>query len=213
MTATLGTTPARAHGGFGTGGGLHPDGGGGDIANPDGDGSGGIHDSGGSGGNFGDGGSAIHPNDGFEGNGGGSDVHGGDGGSTKLAGGAEGALDSESDKPTVDDVILAITTQYPQYDPPDCIRMLTWLNEELLIPLRRENAYMVHPTTEQMAGPEYDMFDTIVPHSETPPVPGSTHDVLTRHVIDPARGENMLLHYQAVEGGRTFCKVALGLYV
>jgi hypothetical protein len=117
------------------------------------------------------------------------------------------APETTSPRPTVMDVVKCITSAQPQFNEVDVLNMLGWLKQRLE-QTRAQGGDTFHPNDAEMRTKSYDVFDMVIPHGQLPR-PGTPHDILSRHVIDPSLGETALLHNQTVVGRRTDCNVSV----
>jgi hypothetical protein len=58
----------------------------------------------------------------------------------------------------------------------------------------------------------YDTLDAVMPHGQIS-TPGSAHDLLERHLLDPARGELGIMHDRAEDGELVYCAVTVTLNI
>lgn len=108
-------------------------------------------------------------------------------------------------RPTREQVLDAIVNQT------GCTRSLAgrtinWIDS--FVRCARANSYATQfPTTQQLRSQEYRVFDAIVGHGQTS-TEGSAHDLIERHLLDPARDEFSLFHDMRDEvGSPNYCQV------
>ncbi len=77
--------------------------------------------------------------------------------------------------------------------------------------VRRSDGRAFRPYDEDIES-VYDTLDAVMPHGQIS-TPGSAHDLLERHLLDPSRGELGIMHDRAEEGELVFCAVTVTLNI
>jgi hypothetical protein len=91
----------------------------------------------------------------------------------------------------------------------EAYNMLQWLEGFVL--RSRDTAYIVqYPSTKQMSGRNYEIFDQIFPHGSTATV-DSAADLCSRALLDSERGELNIMHDQKPVYDRIFCTVQVSV--
>lgn len=107
------------------------------------------------------------------------------------------------------DKIVAETSCTPQ----EAASCLGWISG-FVEAARCTNYSWQYPTTGQMAGRDYEIFDKIMEHGAVA-APGSAHEAVQAAVLDPSRDELTLTHDDRDEfGSPRYCtvQVAIGVF-
>ena len=123
---------------------------------------------------------------------------------TTAPGGTEATI---SPRPTQKEV-LAVLRDYG-IKKREATAFLKWMRDDV-IPACRSSRHKYYFVTDKDIERHYDVLDLVMPHGERR-TPGSPHDLVERHLLDPAMGEVALTHDMRRNGRIEFCSIGIDL--
>jgi hypothetical protein len=99
--------------------------------------------------------------------------------------------------PTKDQMIEAIAA-VGHVDKDTAASFLEWMGD--MVRTNRRSGHYYIMSIQELHSSKYRVLDAIIPHGGTS-APGSVHEMLERHLLDPAKGQLAIRHEQRIADG------------